>query len=309
MKPPPSEDPPRRPLPVPAALGSGLLMGAADAVPGVSGGTVALILGIYDRFVEALHAAVNAPRLLRSGAGRAKLGTSLRLLVPLVLGVGASYWLATRVLVGPSDDPDGWLRRADTAPLCYGLFFGLVLASLREPFRRIGDHGARTWTALAAGAAFAFLFTGLPYIKAEPETWMLLPGGALAISVMLLPGISGSLLLLILNQYNAVASSVHDRDVQRLGVFLLGIATGVALFVPVLRWLLRRFHDVTMGFLTGLMAGSLRALWPWKSNYDPKAGFMENVAPGGAMAGVLLLAAAGAALIVVLGAVERRLKT
>ena len=293
---------------LPASLGCGLLMGAADAVPGVSGGTVALILGIYDRFVESLHTMIKLPALMGQKAGRAKLTAALRFLLPLGLGVATSYFVATRLLVGPSDNPNGWLRNADTAPLCYALFFGLVLASIYEPYRRITNHGAKTWLALSAGAAFAFIFTGLPYVKSEPETWMLLPGGAMAISVMLLPGISGSLLLLILNQYTAVAKALHDRDFARFGVFLLGLLTGIALFVPILRWLLRHYHDLTMGFLTGLMVGSLRALWPWKSQYDPKVGFMENVAPFGSLPTAFAFAALGVVLILVMGSVERRLK-
>jgi putative membrane protein len=283
-------------------------MGAADAVPGVSGGTVALILGIYDRFIGALHTVIRSFALVRTTEGRKALTSALRFLIPLALGIAASYFVATRILVGPSKNPDGWLRRVETAPLCYAFFFGLVIASVYEPFRRIKTHGGKTWTALLLGAAFAFVFTGLPYIKAEPETWMLLPGGAMAISVMLLPGISGSLLLLILNQYRAVANSVHDGNVVRLLVFGSGLILGIGLFVPVLRWLLRLFHDNTMAFLTGLMIGSLRALWPWKSQYDPKFGFMENVAPFGSLPMTLLLAACGFVVIVAMGMIERRLK-
>ena len=283
-------------------------MGAADAVPGVSGGTVALILGIYERFIGALHTATRLPKLVRSAEGRSALKAAFALLIPLGIGVITSYLVATWFLVGPKDNPDGWLRRMDTAPLCYGFFFGLVLASIREPWRRVRNHTPGIYMALLCAAAGAFFLTGLPYLKEEPATWALLPGGAGAISVMLLPGISGSLLLLILNQYQAVASAVHSRDFIKVGIFAAGIVAGIVLFVPFLKWLLNRYHDLTMAALTGLMIGSLRALWPWKSQYDPKVGPMENVEPFGDLIPVILVALVGFSLIIGLGLVERRLK-
>ena len=289
-------------------FGCGLAMGAADAVPGVSGGTIALILGIYERFIEALATVVRAPIGLVRGQGVGELKKSLGLLVPLGLGVVVAYYVATKLLVGKGDE-QGWLQRADTAPLCYGFFFGLVLASLREPWRRIREHGLSIWIAAAAGAAVALIFTGLPYAQRDPETWMLLFGGALAICVMLLPGVSGSLLLLILGQYQAVVEAVHDRDLGRVGVFLLGIALGIGGFVPLLRRLLRTRHDVTMAALAGLMAGSLRALWPWKTQYDPKKDVMTNVGIGDDLGLVLAAAAAGGLVILMLTTIERRLQS
>jgi putative membrane protein len=110
---------------------------------------------------------------------------------------------------------------------------------------------------------------------------MLIPGGAAAISVMLLPGISGTLLLVLINHYQPVTTALHDRDWGTLAVFLAGIATGVLLFIPLLRRLLLKAHDLTMALLTGLMLGSLRALWPWKDNYDFKSGPMVNLGTDG----------------------------
>jgi putative membrane protein len=157
-------------------------------------------------------------------------------------------------------------------------------------------------------ATGAVLFIGLPHAQEAPPTWALLYGGALAVAVMLLPGISGSLLLVVLGQYTRVAGALHDGDWGALGVFLAGVALGAALFVPLLRYLLRRQHDVTMAALTGLMAGSLRALWPWKTNYDPKAGMLENAAVGGHLGGVVLCCALGFLAAWALARLERRFR-
>ncbi|MDJ0973806.1 MAG: DUF368 domain-containing protein [Planctomycetota bacterium] len=289
------------------SLVSGFLMGSADAVPGVSGGTIALILGIYERFIGALSTVIRFPARLRSPEGRTALREAFAFLVPLGIGVIAAYWLATRLLVGPEESP-GWLRQAETAPLCYAFFFGLVLLSLREPWRRIRERHAKQFVAAVLGAAVAAGFVGLPYATAEPAQWMLLYGGALAISVMLLPGVSGSLLLVILGQYTTVAKAVHDKNLAVLGIFLCGVLIGLVLFVPFLRALLKRHHDVTMAALTGLMAGSLRALWPWKTNYEPKLGPMTNTGVGDDLFYVILAAGLGALTVVFLAWLEGRIE-
>jgi putative membrane protein len=283
-------------------------MGGADAIPGVSGGTIALILGIYERFIGALSTVVNAPRLVRSADGRSELIRAFRFLVPLGVGVLIAYYLATKLLVGPEDEP-GVLRRASTAPICFGFFFGLVAVSIREPWRRIESVGAAHFAAAAVGFAAAAAFSHLPHSTGNVDRWMLVLGGAGAISIMLLPGISGSLFLLIIGQYNVVAGAVHDRDVTTLAVFAAGLVLGVATFIPLLRWLLDRFHAVTMATLTGLMAGSLFALWPWKDNYEPKLGEMTNTGVGDHVPWVLLAAVVGGAVVWLLTVLERRLGT
>lgn len=303
-----SSDSPR-PLPVHLTLASGLLMGGADAVPGVSGGTIALIIGIYERFIDALGTMVRSPLLIANREGRARLKSALGLLVPLGVGILISYYLVTKILVGPEDDP-GWLLRDDRAPICYAFFFGLVLFSLREPWRRISKVTPAHIGAAVAGCAAAALFVGLPYRTGEPAMWMIGLGGAGAIAVMLLPGVSGSLLLVILGLYTTVAGAVHDRDLGILAVFVIGMGLGVATFVPFLRYLLRARHDLTMAVLTGLMAGSLRALWPWKTHYDPKAvelGPMENTGIGDLLPWVLVAFAAGGGIVWLLAMLERRI--
>ena len=295
-----------RKMPPHLSLASGLLMGSADAVPGVSGGTIALIIGIYKRFIDALATVVKAPMLLRTAAGRSQLFDALWLLVPLGLGAAIALFVVTRLLVGPEEDP-GVLVRASTAPVCYAFFFGLVLVSLREPWRRIENRAMVHFAVALIGCAGAAAFVGLPYRSTEPELWMLALGGAGAISVMLLPGISGSLLLVILGQYTVVAGAAHDRAFDILGVFGAGMVLGVVLFVPLLRFLLHRHRDLTMAALTGLMAGSLRALWPYKDNYLPKSGPMHNVGIGDHLGYVILAAVVGGATVALLALLERRI--
>ncbi len=291
----------------PWAVASGFLMGGADAIPGVSGGTIALIIGIYERFIDSLGIVVQSPALIRSQRGRTQLTRAFRFLIPLGIGLLFAYYLATKLLIGKTDEP-GIMRRFETAPACYAFFFGLVLASIPQPWKRIRQSiGVPTVSAALLGAAAAIIFVGLPYQSAEPKTWMLLWGGAGAIAVMLLPGVSGSLFLVIVGQYATVAGAAHDRDFLTLAVFAGGILIGVLTFVPLLRRLLDRRHDLTMAVLTGLMAGSLRALWPWKTNYDPKEAAMVNTTIFGSPLWVVIGLLAGIFVVLLLSRLERRL--
>lgn len=294
-------------IPIPGAMAGGALMGCSDAVPGVSGGTMAMILGIYDEFIGALGIVLAFPRRWKEAEARRELGVALRLLIPLGLGLGLGYLLTVKLLVGGKGH-HGLLQRPETAPFCYAFFFGLVLISLREPWKRLTRVRQSSWVLALAGAATSFMISGLPGIQETPEVWMLFFGGAAAIAVMLLPGISGSLLLLTLNQYQMVSEGITSLDLVVIATFLGGIALGAALFIPFLKRLLSHYHDGTMAVLTGLMAGSLRSLWPWKNNYDHKAGPMQNVEIGDGLPlaiGMLLL---GGLFILVITRLEHKLK-
>lgn len=304
-----AEEPFNPPTPVRSVF-LGLAMGSADAVPGISGGTIALLLGFYGSLLRALSVLLGSPAALRSVEGRREVLRALLFLVPLGVGVLAAYWLATRLLVGASDAP-GLLRRADSAPYLYGFFTGLVVLSAWRVWSRVPQPEAKEWTGMLLGLFAAFIFAGLPHLQGEPPLWALLPGGAAAISVMLLPGVSGSLLLVILGQYTVVSAAVHDRNLTVLMVFAAGLVLGVSLFVPVLRRLLARHPRPTLSLLTGLMLGSTRALWPWKGQYDPKAGELANHfglldAGPWALCGVIVAALAGGGAVLLLEWVERR---
>lgn len=276
-------------------------MGSADAVPGISGGTVALVIGLYRRLIDSIATVLEYPRRRDFEALRAPLA----FLLPLSLGMAAAYWLVSRLLIGPESNP-GILLRETTAPLCYGLFSGLVAVSLREPWRRI-DAPQREHLAFAgAGAVATFVVLGLPFATSTPAGWMLPVGGALALTAMLLPGVSGSLVLVMLGQYATIAGAVHDLRLAPLLWFGSGGLVAALVVVPRLQRLLIERPGRTLAVLTGVMAGSLRALWPWKASYDVRAGDLSPQFVGENWPEVALAALLGGMLVLALERLSRR---
>ena len=276
-------------------------MGSADAVPGISGGTVALVIGLYRRLIDSIATVLEYPRRRDFEALRAPLA----FLLPLGLGMAAAYWLVSRLLIGPESNP-GILLRETTAPLCYGLFSGLVAVSLREPWRRI-DAPQREHLAFAgAGAVATFVVLGLPFATSAPAGWMLPVGGALALTAMLLPGVSGSLVLVMLGQYTTIAGAVHDLRLAPLLWFGSGGLVAALVVVPRLQRLLIERPGRTLAVLTGVMAGSLRALWPWKASYDVRAGDLSPQFVGENWPEVALAALLGGILVLALERLSRR---
>ncbi len=308
------------PASVARSLGCGLAMGTADAIPGVSGGTIALILGIYDRFIGSIAAVLAALRRPMHGERRRPARDALVFLVPLGAGLLSALAVATKILVGEVPKPEGgngaelaqqlletpppgWLVNPSTAPVVFAFFFGLVLASVNEPWKTKKATKPVDWLLALVGAAVAMGLSISPPAAGSTSPGALVGAGAIAISVMLLPGISGSLALLVLGMYQPVTGAIHSQEWGVVAWFLLGIVIGVAAFVPLLRWMLARVHDRTMSVLSGLMFGSLAALWPWKAHYLPKfvtwLGAMKPVAPGEGWWAPVLSAMAGAAVIIV----------
>ena len=283
------------------SFSAGLLMGSADAVPGISGGTVALVIGLYRRLIDSIATVLEYPRRRDFEALRAPLA----FLLPLGLGMAVAYWLVSRLLIGPESNP-GILLRETTAPLCYGLFSGLVAVSLREPWRRI-DAPQREHLAFAgAGAVATFVMLGLPFATSTPAGWMLPVGGALALTAMLLPGVSGSLVLVMLGQYATIAGAVHDLRLAPLLWFGSGGLVAALVVVPRLQRLLIERPGRTLAVLTGVMAGSLRALWPWKASYDVRAGDLSPQFVGENWPEVALAALLGGILVLALERLSRR---
>ena len=276
-------------------------MGSADAVPGISGGTVALVIGLYRRLIDSIATVLEYPRRRDFEALRAPLA----FLLPLGLGMAVAYWLVSWLLIGPESNP-GILLRETTAPLCYGLFSGLVAVSLREPWRRI-DAPQREHLAFAgAGAVVTFVVLGLPFATSTPAGWMLPVGGALALTAMLLPGVSGSLVLVMLGQYATIAGAVHDLRLAPLLWFGSGGLVAALVVVPRLQRLLIERPGRTLAVLTGVMAGSLRALWPWKASYDVRAGDLSPQFVGENWPEVALAALLGGILVLALERLSRR---
>ena len=237
----------------------GLVMGTADIIPGVSGGTVALVVGIYERLVSSVRAGSSAVvALLRFDM--LKVRQLLRqvhwdLLLPLGAGIGTAIVIGARYIPG----------LMETYPVqTQALFFGLILGALVVPWRQI-HRRMPIHTVIAIVAAIAtFVLVGLPPREvAEPSLMVVFVAAAVAICAMILPGISGSYLLLIMGMYAPTLRALNSRDLFYIAVFCLGAAIGLGLFSRLLEHLLTRHHDVTMAVLVGMMAGSLRALWPY----------------------------------------------
>jgi putative membrane protein len=275
----------------------GMLIGFAEIVPGVSGGTVALIVGVYRDVIHAASSVV---------AGGVSL-VKTRQLAPAKALLGEARWVVVvPVLVGMIAGI--FLGAALLEPLITGnpvetraVFAGLILASLIVPIRMVGSHWNVTLVGVALVAAAAtFLLTGLPALAGGGDSLAFVaPAAALAVCALVLPGVSGSFLLVTLGMYEPTLAAVNQRDFAYLGVFVAGAIVGIAAFVRVLQWLLTKHRVVTLVVMTGLMAGSLRALWPWQGRSR------ELLAPEPDSAGIWLLMLAGVVVVAALVLVEK----
>lgn len=275
----------------------GFLMGSADVVPGVSGGTVALVLGIYRRLVASIRAggaAVFAFLRGRPRAAAAHLGeVEWTLLVPLVAGIG----LAVVVLAGLIET----LLRDRPVEMA-ALFLGLVGGSTVVAWRLLERRDMVRISILLVVSVAVFVLLGLRESTSEeavsqltdPALWAFFGAGAVAICAMILPGISGSFILVMLSMYGPVLGAVNNRQIVTLLVFVAGTVVGLALFSQGLHWALTHHSDSVMAALIGLMLGSIRVLWPWPDGVDSTALAAPDVA---VVASIVL--AVGAFLIVV----------
>ena len=236
----------------------GFCIGSADVVPGVSGGTMAFILGIYEELVDSIRAIARPDFLRPLSRGRirdAMAALNWKFLLAVVSGI----FLAILTLARGIE----WALENQPV-LVWSFFFGLVLASVVAVSRRIGKWHPRLLLLAVLGTIGAWLFVGLVPVQTPETWWFLFLSGALAICAMILPGISGAFVLLLLGKYQFVLGAVNDRNVLPLVFVTAGAFVGIVSFAQVLGWLFRRYHDATVAVLTGLMVGSLRKVWPWK---------------------------------------------
>ena len=235
----------------------GLAMGAADVVPGVSGGTVAFITGIFDELVGTL-AGVNASlvsRLLRGRLVEVAAGINAGFLVPLLAGVATAIFTLAGMI--------RYLLEYHPQPI-WGLLTGLMVASVFVVARRVDGWGLSAFVAVGLGLAAGYGIAVAVPAQTGPELYKFALSGAVASVAMILPGISGSLLLLLMGKYQQVLEAVHELDLVLLVVFGLGFAAGILTFSRLLKRLLASYHTVTMALLVGLMAGSIRKVWPFR---------------------------------------------
>lgn len=256
------------------AAARGFAMGAADIVPGVSGGTIALIFGIYERLIASVSTGSSAlgALLRRDVAGFRTRMAAVEWLFIIPLGIGILLAIATLASILES-------LLHDEAVLMAALFVGLVAGSVVVAWKLIREPRLSHAGIIAAVGIVVFLLLGLQggtseesvAQTAEPALWAFFIAGAIAISAMILPGVSGSFLLVVMGMYGAVLGSVTQRDFVALGVFLAGAVLGLALFSQLLYRALQRHHDMMLAALIGLMAGSIRVLWPWPRGVDSTA--------------------------------------
>lgn len=235
----------------------GIAMGAADIVPGVSGGTIAFITGIYFRLLEAINAVPGAVfRHLLRGQFRAFWKVSDgSFLVFLLAGILASIATLASAI--------SYLLVAYPI-LIWSFFFGLIVASVWHVGRQVRGYQAALLVPLLAGTAFAWWITTLSASEASPSGLAFFGAGALAICAMILPGISGSFILVILGMYAPVLAAIKSVDVGILFLFMAGCVIGLLSIARVITWAFHHFHDWVLALLTGFMIGALNKVWPWK---------------------------------------------
>ena len=287
----------------------GALMGAADVVPGVSGGTVALLLGIYTRLIDTVRAGAGVlGALVRGNGGDAwhRLRSfDWGFAVPLVVGIGAAVAALSSVIDRLlTDEPEAMA----------GLFFGLVAASIVVAWKLLDQAGAGlAVVAVAVGGLFFGLLGLQSGPVADPSAVVLFGSGVVAICAMLLPGISGAFILLMLGVYPAVIGAVDNLSWADLAAVGAGAVLGLALFSNLIGRVLERWHDPTLAVMAGLLLGSLRVLWPWPAGVGVISRHTEETVDGTGLAWApadeiwfpALLALAAATLVLALSRLQR----
>jgi putative membrane protein len=236
-------------------------MGAADVVPGVSGGTMAFILGIYEELLESIRSFdlqfLNL--LFRFRLKEALNHTSWRFLTALFLGIFLAIFSLAKIL--------GWLLQ-DHPVLIWSFFFGLILASVYTVGRHLQKWTLPVLVWMFLGTVGSWFLVGLVPVNTPESPWFIFMSGAIAICAMILPGISGSFILVLLGKYAYLLDAVNRRDFIPLILAAAGAGLGLITFVRFLNWLLKRYRDPTLAVLTGFMLGALRKVWPWKETLD-----------------------------------------
>ena len=235
----------------------GLAMGAADIVPGVSGGTIAFITGIYPTLIESLTRfdTQALKTLLRGEFAASWRHVNGNFLLALVLGIATSLVSLARLV--------SWLLHTYPEPL-WGFFFGLILASALVLLGQVGHWQWRQVLSLVLGAGIALtiaLMPGTGFVEGKAGVFL---AGFIAICAMILPGISGSFILVLLGMYSSVLAALKGFEIAFLVIFASGAVCGLLFFSRILQWLLRYFYQATIALLTGFLFGSLAIVWPWK---------------------------------------------
>ena len=242
----------------------GAAMGVAEVIPGVSGGTIAFITGIYEKLLESISAF--GPSLIslfrKEGFGAVWNKVNGNFLVFLVFGMGIG------VVVGRYAIMEFLVKYP---PIVWSFFFGLIIASIIYVGKQISKRDFIRVIAFILGTAIAYGITEIPLAETNESLWFIFLAGALAISALILPGISGSFILLILGLYQYIVhdslGGVFELDPQAILTMLCfggGVILGLATFSRVVSWVYKNYHDTTLAVLSGFMLGALNAIWPWR---------------------------------------------
>lgn len=239
----------------------GCAMGMADVVPGVSGGTIAFISGIYEELLDSIRS-VNATALkllLRFRFAEFWRHINGRFLLPVLLGIAVAIFSLARLMT---------YLLVNHPIAIWSFFFGLIVASALLVARQIGRWDWRTLLAFVIGAVAAWWITVATPAETPNDWWFVMLSGAIAICAMILPGISGAFILLLLGKYQYIMHAVGEFNIPVIVVFVIGAAAGIISFSHLLSWLLKHLHDVTVAVLMGFMVGSLNKVWPWKETLE-----------------------------------------
>ncbi|MDC1174606.1 DUF368 domain-containing protein [Bacteriovoracaceae bacterium] len=237
-------------------------MGIADLIPGVSGGTIAFITGIYEGLLDAVSS-INKRALsamLKLDFKSALSILHIRFILPVAIGILSAIFLLARLM--------HYLMNEHTV-LTWSAFFGLIAASIVVIFKELDNHwDPKNIFAMVIGAVFAYIMVSLIPVDTPTNPWFIYLCGIIGITAMILPGLSGSFLLLILGKYEFITGAIKQAQVfenfKILVIFACGTATGLLAFSNILNWFLKHHRSKTMAFLTGILIGSMKKVWPWK---------------------------------------------
>ncbi|WP_452226024.1 DUF368 domain-containing protein [Lacinutrix cladophorae] len=250
----------------------GIAMGAADAVPGVSGGTIAFISGIYEELITTIsNVNLNTLKILKTEGisafwQKANGNFLLALLIGMIISF-ASFMKLAKYLI-------------EQHPiLIWSFFFGLIIASILFIGKQITKWNLAAILAVIIGAVLAFYITSLPSMASSNNPYFLFFAGAIAICAMILPGISGSFILVILGAYKTLSLAIDSLDIKKIAIFAFGAIVGLLSFSRVLKWLFKNYHNITLAVLTGFIFGSLNKVWPWKKTVSVMSDTTGEIIP------------------------------
>ncbi|USD24367.1 DUF368 domain-containing protein [Flagellimonas marinaquae] len=247
----------------------GMAMGAADVVPGVSGGTIAFISGIYEELITSINN-INlslVPLFRKDGAKAVWNKINGNFLASLFLGIFISVLSLAKFL--------SWLLENEPI-LLWSFFFGLVVASIFMVAKEITKWNLGSILVFIAGSVLAYFITELPVNNNVESLPFLFLSGALAICAMILPGISGAFILVLLGSYKTILDAVHERDIKIILTVGVGAIFGLLSFARLLKWMFNHYKNITLALLTGFILGSLNKIWPWKKVLETKT-FGEKI--------------------------------